>query len=86
MPQLAQRLGVNVEHLGFAARLGRLPQPLGRDADGLLLFDADAISLHLENPETASPPWPRKIALPSLGARTDATGNDTSRTTWAGCA
>lgn len=51
MPQLALRLGINVEQVGFAARLGRLPEPLGRDADGLLLFDADTINLRPEQPE-----------------------------------
>lgn len=38
MPQIAQRLSVKEEHIGFAARLGRLPAPVGRSADGLLLF------------------------------------------------
>lgn len=74
MPQLARRLGVSVERVGFAARLGRLPQPIGRDADGLLVFDADTID------------WPIRRRPSSLGARTDAAGNDTSRITRAGCA
>ena len=53
MAQLAQRMGANVEHVCFAARLGRLPQPVGRDVDGLLLYDVDVI-----NPDTAKVNFP----------------------------
>jgi hypothetical protein len=49
MPQIAQRLSVREEHIGFAARLGRLPAPVGRDSNGLLLFDAGAINSLLKS-------------------------------------
>jgi hypothetical protein len=48
MPQIAQRSGIKVEHICFAARLGRLPSPVGRSAEGLLLFDAGEVASRFE--------------------------------------
>ncbi len=44
MPQAADLFGINPNHVLFAARLGKLPDPIGRTADGLLLFDAAQVA------------------------------------------
>lgn len=44
MPQAAESFGLKPEHICFAARLGKLPAPVGRTADGLLLFDAGQLA------------------------------------------
>lgn len=44
MPQAAARFGINPHHVLFAARLGKLPEPVGRTPDGLLLFDAGQLA------------------------------------------
>lgn len=47
MPQAAERFGLKLEHICFAARLGRLPVPVDRAANGHLLFDAGQLAKHL---------------------------------------
>lgn len=44
MPQAAESFGLKPEYICFAARLGKLPDPVGRTADGLLLFDAGQLA------------------------------------------
>lgn len=47
MPQAAESFGLKPEHICFAARLGKLPPPIGRTADGSLLFDAGQLAERL---------------------------------------
>lgn len=44
MHQAAERFGLKPEHICFAARLGKLPPPVGRAANGALLFDAGRLA------------------------------------------
>lgn len=44
MTQAARQFGIKPEHNCFAARLGKLPAPVGRTADDMLLFDAGQLA------------------------------------------
>lgn len=47
MPEAAEQFGINPDLVSFAARLGRLPEPVGRNPEGLLLFDASEVATSL---------------------------------------
>ncbi len=56
MPQAAESFGINPHHVLFAARLGKLPEPVGRTADGLLLFDAGQLADRLGVTQSGAKP------------------------------